>query len=93
MLEAIELVETSRLFSNKPSEASHILGLQQIDTIWMTPNFTLSVLSIIPYYFAVGDHRYFIIDFPMHLFMGEGFIPIARPEMRRLTLSQKGAVN
>ena len=37
-----------------------------------------------PFYLGAGDHRIFIVDFPMELVMGDRFIPICRPSMRRL---------
>ena len=93
VLQNIGLVELSQIFLNNLLVASHILGSQQIDTIWSTPNINLSSLSILPYYFAVGDYRYFVIDFPIDYFIGDGFIPIICPEMRRLALSNKDSIN
>ena len=49
-------------------------------------------LSIIPYYFEVGDYWYFIVDFPVDIFIGEGFIPIIKVEIYHLTLSQPNIV-
>ena len=46
-----------------------------------------------PHYFAAGDHRSFIIDYLIEIFMGDGFILIIHHDMRRLTLSQQGLVN
>ena len=47
-----------------------------------------SSLSILPYYFSIGDHRCFIVDFLMEYFIREGTIPIVQSEMRWLTISQ-----
>ena len=41
----------------------------------------LSVAAIFPHYFGVGDHQCIVIDFPIEKFLGEGFIPIYKPEM------------
>ena len=49
-------------------------------------------LSIIPYYFEVGNYHYFIINFLIEIFLGEGFIPIVKVEIRRLTSTQLKAV-
>ena len=48
-------------------------------------------LSILPHYFSVGNHRCFIVDFPLEYFIAEGSIPIIKPEMWRLTTSQSEA--
>ena len=45
------------------------------------------------YYFRIGGHRYFIVDFSHELIIGERFLPIARPEMRRLTLNQPKVIS
>ena len=76
-----------KLFLNKLPVAYHILGSQQIDEIWSTLNITSSALSIMPHYFTAGDHRSFIVDFPIEIFIGNRFIPIICYDMRRLTLS------
>ena len=46
-----------------------------------------------PHYFGVGDYRAIIADFSIELFMGSGFIPIAKAEMNRLNLAQLKSVN
>ena len=63
------------------------MGSTQIDEIWITPNVIPSSLSILLYYFSIGDHRCFIVDFPMEYFIGEGTIPIVQSEICRLTTS------
>ena len=85
-LQSAGLIELSSLFSNDRPLASHTSGSKQIDAVWATPNVNPTNLSILPHHFAVGDHRCFIVDFPMDSFMGDGFVPIVRPEMRQLTL-------
>ena len=91
-LQSEGLIELSSLFSNDRPLASHTSGSKQIDAVWETPIINPTNLSILLHHFAVGDHRCFIVDFPMYSFMGDSFIPIVTPEMRRLTLSNKGAV-
>ena len=81
------LIETLELFSIEPPLPSHISGLAQVDAIWTTPNLKPKSLSILPYYFGIRDHRVIIADFPIAYFMGNGFIPIDRSKMRRLTTS------
>jgi len=44
-----------------------------------------TIICISPYYFGVGDYRSIVLDFPCELFLRDGFTPIYRPEMRRLT--------
>ena len=53
--------------------------------MWTTPNTILSSLSIILHYFEVGDYRYFVVDFPIEIILGNRFILIVKAEMRRLT--------
>ena len=50
ILQNAGLVELSQIFSNDLPVASHILGSQQIDTVWSIPNINLSSLSILPYH-------------------------------------------
>ena len=92
LLESMGLIESSSQFSTDPPLPSHISGSKQIDGLWVTPNLLPSRASILPHYFGVEDHRAFILDFPSNLFLGEGFIPTARIEMRRLTSSQPQSV-
>ena len=73
-LEEISLIETSHLFSNKNLEPSHINRSQQIDSIWTSPTLIPQSLSTIPYYFGVGDHKYFIVNFPYELILVKGYI-------------------
>ena len=47
---------------------------------------------MLPHYFGVGDHRCFILDFLIELFLGDRFIPIYKPEIWRLTTKQPKAV-
>ena len=60
--------------------------------MWTSPNHIQSLLSIMPNYFSIGEHRCFTIDFPKDLILGEGFIPVAHPEIRRLTSKQPKAL-
>jgi len=41
-------------------------------------------LSIIPHYFEIGNYHYFMINFLIEIFLGEGFIPIVKADVRRL---------
>ena len=61
--------------------------MQQINAIWVTLNFYLSVLRIMLYYFGVGNYKNIITDLPIEFFAGKSFISIMKEEMRRLTLS------
>ena len=45
-----------------------------------------------PFYLGTGDHRVFVVDFPMEYLMGSRFIPICYPSMRRLILCQLKSV-
>ena len=92
MFNELELVETSGLFSTNPLPASHITGLKQIYGVWVSPNMQLYIVVMLLYYFGVGNHRYFVLDFYIEKFLGEGFILIYKPEMRRLTTKQPKVV-
>ena len=85
LLEETGLIKLSALFFNNPLLLSYIIESTQIDAIWISPNLKPSKLSILPYYFGIGDHRVIIADFPIKYFIGEGFVPIMKSEMRRLT--------
>ena len=41
--------------------------------------------SIAPFYFRVGNHYAFIVDFPMEILFRDKFVPLARSEMRRFS--------
>ena len=53
----------------------------------------LYIAVILAHYFRVGDHRCFILNFHIEKFLGEEFIPIYKPEIRRLTTKQPKAVH
>ena len=76
MLNAIELIKASSYFSSETPLLSYISGSIQIDGIWTTLNIMPLSLSILPHYFGIGNHRYFIVDFPLEYFIAEGTIPI-----------------
>jgi len=40
--------------------------------------------SIIPFWFGIGNHRAFIINFPINVILGKEFISIYKPQMYRL---------
>ena len=48
--------------------------------------------SIAPFYLGVGDHRIFVVDFPKDFIIGEGFVPLCKPSMRRLVSCQPKVV-
>ena len=56
------------------------------------PNLTPILTSILLHYFGVGDYRCFIVDFLKSLFFSKDLIPLARSNMRRLTLVQLWSV-
>ena len=66
---------------------SHINSSTQIDIVWTTLNLLLFNLSILSYYFSMGNHRVFIVDFPISFFVEDSFIPIEKLDMRHLTLA------
>ena len=51
------------------------------------------VMSIASFYLGVGDHRIFVVDFPKDLIMGEGFVLLCKPSMRKLVSYQPKAVS
>ena len=89
---SLGLIEIASLFSNEPPPASHITGLKQICRVWISPNILPSTASMLPHYFGVGDYRYLVLDFLKELFLGDGFIPIYKPGMWRLTTKQPKSV-
>ena len=81
------------LFSTQLPEPLHIIGSKQIDTIWTSPQILLSSISIIPHYFSIGDHRAIVADFLKNTFFGDRYIPIIRPEIRRLLMAQPQSIS
>ena len=88
----MELIEVSLLASTVPSLSSHILESKQIDGVWVILNVTLSSTSILLYYFSIGDHYCFILDFNHKLFFRDDLILIVKYKMRHLTISQSTLV-
>ena len=80
-LNKIGLVEASKSFAPYSLPLSYIRVSKQIDSIWISPSLIPTNLSIIPHYFSVGDHQYFIVDFPIEICMGNGFILIIKTKM------------
>ena len=58
----------------------------------MSPALVPCSVSIVPFYFRVGDHRAFIVDFPYEILLESNFIPMVKPEMRRLVSYQEKAM-
>jgi len=52
----------------------------------------LIVASIAPFWFSIGDHKAFIIDFPIDVILGKEFILIYRPQMHCLFLIQPRSI-
>ena len=52
----------------------------------------LCTASIALFHLGAGDYRVFIVDFPKELIMGEDFVPICKPSMRRLISYQPKAL-
>jgi len=78
------LSETSQLFSDKAAPAIFHIGRNQLDAVWVSPVLVLCSVSIVPFYFEVGDYRAFIINFLYKILLESDFVPIVKPEMRRL---------
>ena len=87
-----DLLNLLAYFCSDPPPASHIIGSKQMCGVWTSPNLRPISGSMLPHYFGVGDHRCFVLDFSVDTFLGEGFVPICKPEMRRLTSKQPKAV-
>ena len=85
-------METSALFSKEIPPASHISGLKQICGVWISPGIYLLASATFLHYFGIGDYRCIVIDFSISKFLDKGFIPIYKPEMRRLTTKQPKAI-
>ena len=73
-----------KIFYQDVEQPTFYKGRYQIDTVWVSPFLRSCAFSIAPFYLGVGNYRIFIIDFPMELVMGDRFILICRPSMRRL---------
>ena len=52
----------------------------------------LIAASIAQFWFDVGNHRAFIIDFPIDMILGKEFIPICKLQICRLILVQPKSV-
>jgi len=61
------LIETTSSFTTDPAPNTFITGSTLIDAVWVSPNIALVALSMIPFYFKVGNHRVFIINFILEL--------------------------
>ena len=49
--------------------------------------------SIAPFHLREGDHRIFVVGFPKELIVGDDFIPLCKPSVRRLISCQPNAVS
>jgi len=56
------------------------------------PNTRPLVVSITLFYFGVGDHRSFVLDFSLDTILGLEFIPMYRINIRRLISCQPQSV-
>ena len=91
-LTSLGLIETSKLFSNKPLPAIYFRGRHQIDAVWVIPNINPTIVSITPFYFRAGNHRLFVLDFQLETILGSEFIPICKVDIKRLISSQLQSV-
>ena len=60
--------------------------------MWVTLNLVPYSISITLFYFEVGNHRVFIVDFLYEVLLGNEFVPIVKPNIRRLISYQEIAV-
>jgi len=65
----------------------------QIDAVWVSPLLKPCTSSIAPFYLEAGNHIIFIVDFPIELVMGDRFILICRPSIRRLISCHPSSVS
>ena len=77
-------METVSMFSSDLPLASNIIGSKQVYSILVLPNIKLLEVSILLYYFRVGNYYHIVINFLIKLFLGEEFISTYKPEMKRL---------
>ena len=84
MFKEIKLIESTFFFHSGAPPATFVEGRHQIDGVQSSPRLRPYTTSITLFHLGVGDHRIFIIDFSKELTMGEGFVPICKPSMRRL---------
>ena len=72
------LIEISHLFSTETLWPLYITGSNQINSIWITANLRPSSISILPHYFYIEDYQYFVVDFLINYFIGDGFLNIIK---------------
>ena len=60
--------------------------------MWVSLSLWLYASSMALFYLGTGDHRVFIIDFPMEYIMRSRFVPMCHPSMRRLISYQPQSV-
>ena len=88
----IRLTESTSFFHSRAPPAMFVEGRYQIDRVWSSLRLRPCTASIAPFYLGVGDHRIFIVNFPKELIIGEGFVPIYKPSIRRLISYQPKAI-
>ena len=89
----IELHEcTHHYWPDTTEPNTHIDGSKPIDGIFTTPDIDVTSCLILSFHESVGDHRTTIIEFSTSSAIGRFQGKIVRPQSRRLTLRQPGAV-
>ena len=71
---------------------THIDGTRPIDGIFATPDIDVTNCSLLSFHESAGDHRTMILEFTTASSIGCFQGKIVRPNSRRLTLRQPGAV-
>ena len=92
MFKEIRLIESTSFFYSGAPPTTFIEGRNQIDRVWSSLRSRLYTTSIALFHLDVGDHRIFIVNFPKELIIGEGFVPIYKPSIRRLISYQPKAI-
>ena len=91
-LRKLGLVESLTIVTTDPVPAIHIQGSKQIDTVWVTPNIEIRAASLCIFNFSTDNHLAFIVDIDITSILGDKYVPICSPSMRRLISSNEFAV-
>ena len=86
------LLETTDLFYQGPEQPTFYKGRHQINAVWISPSLRPCASSMALFYLGAGDHRVFIVDFPMEYIIGSRFVLMCYSSMRRLIFCQPQSV-
>ena len=93
VFQSLGLLEIIEIFYQSVEQPTFHEERHQIDKVWVSPLLKPYTSSIALFYLGIGDYRIFIIDFPIELVIGDRFILICRPSMRRLISCHPSSVS